>query len=145
VRGFTLLETVITTALLGTGLVAVAAIFSYSAAANITTMQRTTATVLLYEKMEQFKSVPLTDAIWATGGGLNARAPAPGYFDYVELDHSGGLITSTTDSSLSYIRMWQISGTVPRAVTVVVCAQKGGATGRSMELIRAAAITSNRF
>jgi type II secretory pathway pseudopilin PulG len=145
VRGFTLLEIVLTTTLLATGLVAVAAIFSYSAQANIATQQRTTATVLLYEKMEQFKSAALTDPIWVAGGSLEPLAPAAGYFDYVEIDSSGGVSRSTTDLSLPYIRVWQITGTVPRRLTVAVYAKKAGIKVRPTELIRAASITGNSF
>jgi type II secretory pathway pseudopilin PulG len=145
VRGFTLLETVFTTAILVTGLVAVAAVFTYSARANITSQQRTAATVLLYEKMEQFKSTSVSSPIWNAGGGLSPAAPAPGYFDYVEIDSSGGVTTSTTDSSLPYVRVWQITGGVPRRVTVAVYALRAGVSGRPLELIRAAAIAGNTF
>ena len=134
-----------TASLLAIGLVAVAGIFSYSARANITTQQRTTATVLLHEKMEQFKSTPLTDSMWTAGGRLDPRAPASGYFEYLEIDSSGGVSISTTDSDLPYLRLWQITGTVPRSVTVAVYAQKSGLTGRPSELIRATAITGHSF
>lgn len=144
-RGFTLIETLITTAVLVTGLVAVATIFSYSAGANITTQQRTTATVLLYEKMEHFKSAPLTEGIWIAGGSLNSGIPTSGYYDYATIDSAGGVSTSTTDSSLPYLRVWQIGETAPRTITIAVSARKAGLTGRPMELVRATTMKGTSF
>lgn len=144
-RGFTLIETLITTAILVTGLVAVAAIFSYSARANVTTQQRTTAVVLLSEKMEQFKSASLTGGVWREGGVLNPLFPAAGYFDYATIDSQGGVLTSTVNSSFPYVRVWQIEGSMPRKVTIAVYTRKSGFTGQPMELIRAATVKSGGF
>ncbi|HYR82798.1 MAG TPA: prepilin-type N-terminal cleavage/methylation domain-containing protein [Terriglobia bacterium] len=116
-RGFTLLETLMTTAILAVGLVGVAALFSYSARANLNTRQRTTATILLYDKMEQFKSTPLDDSLWAGAGGSDEVPP--------------------------YVRLWQITGTNPRRVTVIVVVENGGITGRPLELIRATTMVSH--
>jgi prepilin-type N-terminal cleavage/methylation domain-containing protein len=60
VRGFTLIETLITTAVLVSGLVAVAMLFSYTARTTLNNQERTTATLLLYDKMEELKSSKIT-------------------------------------------------------------------------------------
>jgi prepilin-type N-terminal cleavage/methylation domain-containing protein len=60
VRGFTLIETLITTAILVSGLVAVALLFSYTARTTLNNEKRTTATFLLYDKMEELKSSKIT-------------------------------------------------------------------------------------
>lgn len=114
-HGFTLIETLVTTFILAVGIVAVAHLFSYSARSNFSTQQRTTAATLLYDKMEQFKSSPLTDAIWASDG-----------FDDV------------TMNGTPYRRAWKIGGTLPRMVTVVVFSQK-------LELIRATTMVGRSF
>src|SRR5437016_12263205 len=62
--GFTLIETLIATLVLVSGLVAVAAIFLYSVDTGLRNQRRTAATALLYEKMEQFRSAPVDDSIW---------------------------------------------------------------------------------
>ena len=62
-RGFTLIETLITTAIMVSGLVAVASMFSYSVTTNLTNQQRTAGTMLLYEKMEIFKATALANSI----------------------------------------------------------------------------------
>ena len=123
----------ITTAVLVTGLVAVAAAFSYTARTNTTTEQRTTGTILLYEKMEQFKSTPLTDVRWTAGGDLNPSSPDSGYFDQV------------TMAGLEYTRLWQITGAMPRSITVVVFAREAGLTRQPMELVRATVMMTKTF
>jgi prepilin-type N-terminal cleavage/methylation domain-containing protein len=80
-RGFTLIETLITTAIMVSGLVAVATVFSYSVATNLTNQQRTAGTMLLYEKMEIFKATSLSNSMWTVGGNLTPASPATGYFD----------------------------------------------------------------
>ncbi len=120
-RGFTILETLITTAILVFGLSALALMFSYTARVNINTQQRTTATFLLYEKLEEIRFTPLTDDIWTPGS----------YVDYA------------TIADIPYMRQWQITNTTPRNITMVVFASRAGSTGRRMELIRAATLVSN--
>ena len=143
--GFTLIETLITTLVLVSGLVAIAAIFSYSASTSLNNQLRTAATALLYEKMEQFKSAPISDSVWVPGGSLNLAFPAGGYFDYVKLDDAGVLNSTTTDTSAPFIRVWQVSATVPRSVTIAVYALKAGMTRRGFELIRATTVVESTF
>ena len=59
-RGFTLIETLITTAVLVSGLVAVASLFSYTVRTTLNNQERTTATLLLVDKMEELKSSRIT-------------------------------------------------------------------------------------
>ena len=122
-HGFTLLETLITTAVLVFGLAAIALIFSYTERTNINTQQRTAAVLLVYEKLEEFRSTSITDSMWIPGT----------YFDY------------PTIAKTHYMRRWQITGTTPRSITIAVFAAKAGLTGRRMELIRAATVISNTF
>ena len=97
-RGFTLLETMITTGILVFGLSALALMFTYTARVNIEMRQRTTAAFLLNEKMEEIKSAPLTSATWRPGS----------YVDY----------PSVADAS--YVREWEITDTIPKKVTLSV-------------------------
>ena len=143
--GFTLIETLIATLVLVSGLVAVAAIFLYSVDTGLRNQRRTAATALLYEKMEQFKSAPISDSVWVPGGSLNLAFPAGGYFDYVKLDDAGVLNSTTTDTSAPFIRVWQVSATVPRSVTIAVYALKAGMTRRGFELIRATTVVESTF
>lgn len=142
-RGFSLIETLLATVILVSGLVTIAHIFSYSIATNINNRQLTEATILLIEKLEQFKSAALSDSAWATGGSLNPVSPTPGFFDYVSVGNDGGLAVSTGSSP--YLRLWQISGTVPRSITVIVYATRAGLSRNRMELIRAATMKSSTF
>ena len=96
-RGFTLLETLISTGVLVFGLSALALMFTYTARVNIETRQRTTAAFLLNDKLEEFKSAPLTNAIWRPGS----------YVDYPVAD-------------TSYVRTWEISNTIPRNLTLSI-------------------------
>jgi Tfp pilus assembly protein PilV len=87
----------ITTGILVFGLSALALMFTYTARVNIETRQRSTAAFLLNDKLEEIKSVPLTDAMWRPGS----------YVDYPIAD-------------TSYVREWVITGTVPRNVTLSI-------------------------
>lgn len=144
-RGFTLIETLITTAVLVSGLCALVMLFWYSIGRNNMNQQQTTATLLLYEKMEQFKSTPLTNAMWTVGGGLNTTAPTNGYFEYADIAADGTLTTSAGDTTMDYLRLWQISGTNTRTLTVIVCVNRSGMTRDRFELARATTMVSNGF
>ena len=115
-RGFTLIETLIATFVLSSGLVAVAWLFAYSVKTDLNNQQRTVATVMLYEKIEEFKAMPLNDPAWAPGE----------YSDYEG----------------RYLRRWQISGTISKTLTVVVYTERAGLTNRMMELSRATTMVS---
>ena len=108
-RGFTLIEALVTASIVACGLVAVAAIFSFAIRTNIANRQNAVAVSLLYDKMEELKSTSIT----ADGS------------DEVVRDEG-------------YVRVWRISSTVPRTVTVIVYAHQ-------TELIRATTLTSPAF
>ena len=132
-RGFTLLETLITTAILASGLTAVALMFSYTASANVNNQQRTTAALLLYEKLEEFRSSATFDPIWTSGGGLDPSVPVIGYSDRVVLGNS------------SYLRVWEIEDAPLKNVTLVVYAENAGLTRQRMELARSAVFAGSTF
>jgi Tfp pilus assembly protein PilV len=115
-RGFTLVEALITAAIVACGLVAVASIFSFTVRANITNRQMAVATSLLYDKMEELKSMP---------------SPADGT-DRITLQDT-------------YIRTWQIGATDPRSITVIVYAASNPLTHRQMELIQATTLIAPTF
>lgn len=115
-RGFTLIEALITAAIVAGGLVAVAAVFSFTIRANISNRQMSVATALLYDKMEELKWT----AMMEDGS------------DEIALDGK-------------YIRIWRISPAAPRSVTVIVYAQSSPLTHRQTELIRATTLVSPTF
>jgi Tfp pilus assembly protein PilV len=144
-RGFTLIEILISTGILLTGIVAVASVFAYTVTANLDTQQRTTAQAILYDKVETFRSTSITDSIWSPGGSLTPQSPINGYLDYVAITTSGIITTSTTNSHLPFMRIWEISGNDPRMVTVIAYAQRAGVTRRRPELVRATVVVGSRF
>jgi type II secretory pathway pseudopilin PulG len=85
--GFTLIETLLATAILVTGLVAVAYLFTYSIRTNMMMEQQTSATLLLYNKMEELRGTSYSSL--TAGGGLDASSPTPNYWDYVTIGTSG--------------------------------------------------------
>jgi len=95
--------------------------FSFAVRANISNRQMATATALLYDKMEQFKSTPLDDPLWNNGDG----------FDYVT-------------QGTTYVRVWHVTAAIPRSVTITVYAEHA-LTRRQTELIRATAVVSSTF
>ena len=115
-RAFTPIESLIATAILTSGLVAVAWLFVYSSRTNQTNQERTLATLLLQEKLEQLKATPVKDAAWS-----------PGEYS----DHPG-----------RFVRTWQIRGGSLRTLTVIVYAERSGLTNRVLELARANAMAA---
>jgi Tfp pilus assembly protein PilV len=115
-RGFTLIEALITAAIVACGLVAIASIFSFAIRANISNRQMAVATALAYDKMEELK--------WAT-------SPSGGT-DQVALDDK-------------YLRVWQITPGDPRILTVTVYAASNPLTHRQRELIQATTLLTPSF
>jgi prepilin-type N-terminal cleavage/methylation domain-containing protein len=115
-RGFTLIESLITAAIVAGGLVALATIFSVAIRANIGNRQMAVATALLYDKMEELKWAPSV---------------------------SSGTDSVTLDDK--YIRTWQIASGDPQTVTVTVYAVSSPLTHRQTELVQATLLLSPEF
>src|SRR5215475_2961235 len=105
--GFTLVETVIATAILIVASTAVASLFTTSLRINLNNRDHTAAELILSDKVEQLSVLPLTSSQWATGS----------YTEYVSVSDDGSLITSAGDSTLRFSRTWQISATQPKTLT----------------------------
>ncbi len=131
-NGFTLLETVIATAILITASVAIASLFAFSTRSNLTNGERTVASILVADKIEQLKSLPLSAVEWSAGGGLNPTSPIPGFSDFVQ----------PANESAPYLRLWQITGNRSRTVTVAVFAREHGSGLAPIELVRATTTVS---
>ena len=121
IRGFTLIEVLITSLIATCGLVAVATMFSFAIRANVTNRQMAVATALLYDKMEQFKSTPLQSPLWING------------------DDSDNVVQETT-----FTRVWEINPNIPHTVSITVYAESP-LSHRLTELIRATGIVARRF
>jgi len=105
------------------GLVAVASVFSFVIRANGANRQMAVATSLLHDKMEEFRSLPFTDAIWTKSTGSDTIVVA----------------------GERYTRVWQAGSGIPRSLTVIVYAQNQALTRRTSELIRATTLVSPTF
>ena len=143
-RGFTLIETLIATGITLTALVSVAYMFAYSAQTNYLTEQRTKGILLATSKLEDLRSTSSISSL-TVGGGVDFASPTANYFEYVSILSSGAITTSTTAGVNPYLRMWEISGTNPRLITVSVYARNSGVTGEEIELFRGATNLTNGF
>jgi Tfp pilus assembly protein PilV len=129
-RGSALLETLIASVILVSGLVSVACIFSVTTSVSVRNQQRTTATLLIYDKMEQLRySEP------SSGGGLNPSYPIAGFMDYVRIGSDGEMTVSTSDTQATYIRLWQVQSAENPTITIAVFAGIGSTV--PLELARA--------
>jgi prepilin-type N-terminal cleavage/methylation domain-containing protein len=115
-RGFTLIESLITAAIVAGGLVALASIFSVAIRANISNRQMAVATALVYDKMEELKWAPSI---------------------------SSGSDQITQDDK--YIRTWQVVAGDPQIVTVTVYAASNPLTHRRTELVQTTLLLSPEF
>jgi Tfp pilus assembly protein PilV len=128
-RGSALIETLVAAVILVSGLVAVASIFSVTTGVSIRNRQRTTATLLLYDKMEQLRTTGSP-----AGGSLDPLNPMAGFMEYVRIDSDGTVVSATTDSGSAYLRLWQVQDVGNPAITIAVFAGIGAVT--PLELVR---------
>ena len=128
-RGSALIETLVAAVILVSGLVAVASIFSVSTSVNLRNRQRTTATLLLYDKMEQLRTMGSP-----AGGSLDSLNPMAGFMEYVRIDIDGTVVSASTDSGLAYLRLWQVQDLGYPSITIAIFAGIGAAT--PLELVR---------
>jgi prepilin-type N-terminal cleavage/methylation domain-containing protein len=129
-KGFTLIETLITTLVLVTGLAAMAGLFSYGAQANFHNRQRTAGASLLYSKMEEMRS---------------ARALAAGqYAEYLKIQPDGSVAESTNTQG-PYLRVSKVEAGTPHRVTVVVYARQSNRENSYRELARATVLVGRGF
>jgi len=128
-RGSSLIETLVASVILVSGVVALASIFSVTTRTSVRNQQRTTATMLLYDKMEQLQSGS------PTGGSLDPLNPSDGFMDYVRVGSDGTVSTSNTSLATAYLRLWEVQDSGNPTITVVVFAGIGATT--PLELARA--------
>ena len=133
--GFTLLETIMATGILVVASTTIAALFLSSIKTNLNNQDRTVASLLLSDKLEQFSVLPPADPGWASGT----------YSENVFVGRDGAISTSPAGPTRSYLRSWQVSTTQPRTVTVVVYISRSAVTGAQTELIRATAVAEPRW
>jgi Tfp pilus assembly protein PilV len=114
--GFSLVETLMTTTVVVTGLSALLLLFSYSVRTNIQSRHRTTATALLANKMEDLRF-----------------DPNPQEGEYSEF-------VSVEGVSVPYRQVWKIAGSSRQATVVVYIA---GAAGGHLELARGTVIANS--
>ena len=134
-RGFTLVETVIATAILAVASFAIASLFTLSLCTNLNNRDRTGAGLILSDKVEELSVLRLSNTHWLGGD----------YLDYVSVAPDGSFITSPTDSTLKFLRTWQISTTQPQTLTVIVYSNHSAMTGRPTELIRTTVASAPRW
>ena len=144
-RGFTLIETMIATVVLVPGLVAVALLFPQVINTNLSSRQTAVATIVAGEKMEVLRSLPLNHASLTAGGGLNPSSPVTGYYDYVTVANNGVVATSLSSSRTAYLRLWQVTGTNPKTITVVVHSVRNAMSRQSLEAARASTMVTDTF
>jgi Tfp pilus assembly protein PilV len=133
--GFTLIEAMTAMVVMLFGIVAVAHLFSYSAATNITTQQISTANLLATNKLEELRAVPV-DGLTA-GGSLDPDSPTTNFWDYVSIAQDGTITADTSTTSAPYLRLWTITGTSLKELDVVVYSQRSSLGRAQMELARA--------
>jgi Tfp pilus assembly protein PilV len=144
-RGFTLMETLIATTVLVPGLAAVALLLPYMSNSISSSRQSTTATMIATDKMEALRRLPLSASGLNAGGGLNPQSPVNGYYDYVTVAPNGSVSVSTSSSPTAFLRLWQIAGTNPKKITIIVYAVRSSLSNRRLETARASTIVTDTF
>jgi type II secretory pathway pseudopilin PulG len=129
-NGFTLIEALITTLILVTGLAAVAGAFSYSSLRTSQVLQETAAIALISGKMEDLKA---------------AAEILPGrYSEYLVLMPSGAAIVSEPRTATWHLT-WEITPDMPQKITVTAYGRSVGRLGPFRELARATTLYGSRF
>lgn len=117
-NGFTLIEALITTVVLVTGLAAVAGVFSYSSLTSLRTRQQTAALNLVARKMEDLRAAE--------------ELTAGRYAEYLGPDDV-------------FMRHWEITAEMPARITVIVYGRPPGRRGPYFELARATTRVGRKF
>ena len=118
-NGFTLIEALITTVILVTGLTAVAGAFSYSSVVTSRVLQETVALALITDKMEDLK-LPQEVA-------------------------SGRYSEDLVVGAATYLRTWEITSDTPARITVIVYGRAPGRPDSFRELARVSTLVGSRF
>ena len=118
-RGFTLIETLITTLVLVTGLAAIAGLFSYGAKAGNENRDRIAATALIQNKMEELR---------------HSHSLEPG-------QHTEYISTGPT----SYMTTWKVENETPQRITVVVYGRRPNRQNTYAELVRGTLLAGRSF
>ena len=104
-RGFTLLETLASIAILSIGLLALAGLMSQTTSSSSRSRYMSAASILATQKLEDLnrypKSDPMVAIAGASAGSLTADATSGSinYYDDVDISAVGGSITETTSDS----------------------------------------------
>ena len=83
-----------------------------------------------------------------TGGGIEViqESATTNFREWVTIATNGAVTSSTAEvTTAGYLRLWQITGTNPLTITVVVFAQRSGVTGGQLELARASTSLTSSF
>jgi len=135
-NGFTLIETLITTLILVTGLAAVAALFAYGSQNSAQIRQQTVALALLASKMEELKA---------------SDEPTPGrYSEYLAVSPDGtmgtaGVTTLEDARQATHLRTWEITPEMPRRITVIIYGRQPRRDRPDRELARATTQAAKGF
>ena len=116
--GFTLIETLITTLILVTGLAAVAGVFVYGVHTSERIQQQTKAFEVLTQKMEELKTAETRIA---------------------------GRFSEYVGDQQTFLRTWEISTDLPQRITVIVSGRQPGHANRYRELARASTVVGPGF
>src|SRR5262245_16535821 len=144
-RGFTLVETLIATTVLVFGVGVVALLIPYAIRSNISARQTTTATMVVDDKLEALRVLPLSAAALNAGGSVDPASPVTGYYDYVRVDSNGVVTVQASPSPGAYLRLWQVSGTNPKTITVIVYAVNNGISSNLLEATRSSTLVTDSF
>ncbi|HET9215574.1 MAG TPA: prepilin-type N-terminal cleavage/methylation domain-containing protein [Terriglobia bacterium] len=128
--GFTLIEALITTLVLVTGLTAVAAAFSYSSLTASRVAMETAAIALVSGKMEDLK--------------MTQEVTPGNHSEYLDVTN-GGNIVATEPGPARYVRTCEITSEVPARITVVVYGRSASRRDPLRELARATTLRAHRF
>lgn len=121
-RGFTIIETLTAMAVLATGLVAGAHLFSYSIEAAARAERISRAAFLVTRKAEELRLTP--PGALAPGGTLDPSMPAPGYHQYLAFDRDGRpKMAPAKDAAV--ICLWRVDAGAPERVHVAVFGMSG--------------------
>jgi type II secretory pathway pseudopilin PulG len=100
--GFSLIESVIATALLAAGVAAMAQLLAAAVVTNRTALETTDATLLALQKMEQLRATAFTDLEASPPGALDSNQP--GCFEYAG----------------AYVRRWSIAPLIGNPDVLIV-------------------------
>jgi type II secretory pathway pseudopilin PulG len=117
--GYALIESLLASVILATGLLVAVSVFCVSSAASFHNRQRTIALTLAREKMEELRHSTASGTL-QVGGSIDPLHAVPGYREFIRIDATNPPSVGVSPSQATHLRLWEIRRAGLQTLTTAV-------------------------